>query len=468
MSFPRQGGQRAPRAPLAIVCLLLAATGPRLAAAIHADSGVDAGECQWAGVVHFGSTCTGTYLGDGLVVSAAHCDSPGSVKFGEFGRGGDGGLGWFSVKVLRDGASKKACKRHPSYDTAKDQGVDVMWCKLDPDDENYGKLANVPIVSPMIPTGCARDWLSNQVYNVHRCPGAGSTKFSCGDKGPEVFGVGVGCANAAVSGSTGCSMDDRKRYLLPGGRLVRQQNKHGDPTSLLVKDDLVGSGVMSGDSGGPLYIELPDGTWRQIGVLHSSGIGASYSALPPRLRWIEASSGRDITPCHQWSGGRYRYQGGCGGRYPLNPEAPPAAARWKASRGCSAGMPFAQLSLGECGTWGLGAGGKLGFKAAVEPNRRRRDLGVRSGLAVASFALGSKTTNLFENHGFKWQRSQCQVAKRAALGTRRAVKLTSRDGEDPCLGLGNSRRQAIPCTLAERRQKCNGGVRSSLRRNPRN
>jgi len=69
------------------------------AMAIHQDSGVDATECQWANTVHFGSTCTGTYLGDGLVVSAAHCSSPGSVKFGEYGKGGDGGLGWFNVKV---------------------------------------------------------------------------------------------------------------------------------------------------------------------------------------------------------------------------------------------------------------------------------------------------------------------------------------------------------------------------------
>jgi len=195
------------------------------------------------------------------------------------------------LQVAEDNQDNKLCLRHPQYDSGSDTGIDVMWCKLDTDDENYGRLATVPIISPMIPTGCARDWLSNQVYNIFRCPGSNS-KFSCNDKGPPVVGVGVGCANAAIAGSTGCSLDDTKRYLLPSGRLVRQENAKGDPTSLLVKDDVAGSGVMSGDSGGPLYVELPDGTWRQIGVLHSSGIGAHFSALPPRLRWIETTSGR--------------------------------------------------------------------------------------------------------------------------------------------------------------------------------
>jgi hypothetical protein len=179
--------------------LLTVALAP-WAAAIHQDSGVDSSECQWASVVHFGSTCTGFYLGDGVVVSAAHCDMPGSVRFSERGKGSfDDGS--FKVNVQEEGNGKK-CVRHPDYSGNGYKGPDIMYCILDSQDENYHRLDEIPIIYPMMPTGCERDWLSNQVYNVYKCP-EGASKWSC-ENGPEVVGVGVGCANAAVAGSTGC------------------------------------------------------------------------------------------------------------------------------------------------------------------------------------------------------------------------------------------------------------------------
>lgn len=369
--------------------------------AIHEDSGVDADECQWANVVHFGSTCTGTYLGDGVVVSAAHCDKPGSVKFGEYGKGGDGGLGWFSVDIDEDEEGDRRCFRHPDYVSIGAKGPDIMYCLLDIDDEDYSKLADVPIISPMMPTGCERDWLSNQVYNVHRCPGGGSSKWSCNDHGPPVVGVGVGCANAAIQGSTGCSLDDRKRYSDPEFKLVRQETHDQDPTSLYVYDSETGSGVMSGDSGGPLYVEMPDKTWRQIGVAHSSGINANYAALPNRLRWIENHSGRDITPCHTWQGGEYEWTGNCGGKYPLDPEDPPFAAQWDGNQGCSTGMNFATLALGECGTYG-----GVVDEVALPPG------GNGGGGDIDGFAIYRATHGLFDDSysTFHWQEIACRRA----------------------------------------------------------
>jgi len=57
-----------------------------------------------------------------------------------------------------------------------------------------------------------------------------------------------------------------------------------------------------GDSGGPAFVKLADGSWRVFGV-DSSGTGNSCGAgdlmalIHPEVPWIEQDSGVDITPC---------------------------------------------------------------------------------------------------------------------------------------------------------------------------
>ena len=94
------------------------------------------------------------------------------------------------------------------------------------------------------------------------------------------------------------------------------------PTSLVVGDTM--HGACFGDSGGPAYIKLPDGSWRVWGVTHGGlegavcGAQSDYMYTPAFVQWIEQQSGLDVTPCYDatgaWSPGPK-----CTG-FPMNPE----------------------------------------------------------------------------------------------------------------------------------------------------
>jgi MYXO-CTERM domain-containing protein len=84
-------------------------------------------------------------------------------------------------------------------------------------------------------------------------------------------------------------------------------------------------GEYFGDSGGPLYLHMPDGTWRLIGGDFSSpdwnNSGkprvSTYTSTPFHVAWAEMQSGIDITPCHDAKG--WNPTAACVGS-PVNPE----------------------------------------------------------------------------------------------------------------------------------------------------
>jgi hypothetical protein len=63
-----------------------------------------------------------------------------------------------------------------------------------------------------------------------------------------------------------------------------------------------------GDSGGPAYLELPDGSWRVFGATSGATTMAGcpqtgvWTMIHPYVPWIEETSGIDITPCHDADG----------------------------------------------------------------------------------------------------------------------------------------------------------------------
>jgi hypothetical protein len=64
--------------------------------------------------------------------------------------------------------------------------------------------------------------------------------------------------------------------------------------------------ICSGDSGGPAFVQLDDGSWRTFGIASTvvgdcGGYGA-HSMLAGAVAWIEWDSGIDITPCHAADG----------------------------------------------------------------------------------------------------------------------------------------------------------------------
>ena len=86
-------------------------------------------------------------------------------------------------------------------------------------------------------------------------------------------------------------------------------------------------GEYYGDSGGPLFFQMPDSTWRVIGVDYGSpsvieGSTAprvsTYKSVPYDVAWAEEASGIDLTPCHDASG--WNPTAACTG-FPISPGA---------------------------------------------------------------------------------------------------------------------------------------------------
>jgi hypothetical protein len=86
--------------------------------------------------------------------------------------------------------------------------------------------------------------------------------------------------------------------------------KHVAQTSIVSLLSLIGIGGMGtgadeGDSGGPAFVQLDDGTWRLLGIVSGGGGQGGvvqYVPAPVTVAWIEARSGIDITPCHAADG----------------------------------------------------------------------------------------------------------------------------------------------------------------------
>lgn len=319
------------RALLSTAMLSLTLAAP--ATAMDDDIATEAGTCQFPTAVRM-ALCSGVYVGHGLVLTAAHCVSSvheGSTRayFGE-----EPGDGVASVVVDH-------CVKHPDgqYDQTvfgEDSwdGVDLAFCVLSDEEA----IPDVPVVPPMVPTGCERDWLAHQVYE------SGTH--------PLVTAVGSGCADY-YNGGTECN-DGVKRYLAL--QLIQQVAHAGSPTQLQVErfgED--SSGLMSGDSGGPLFDVLPDGSWRLLGVFHGTTLDRGYyEAVPPYVHWIEAESGIDITPCHEFQNGDWVVAGSCAGELPLDTNE--AGASWGNACPSALGGGVIGITGGVCGGWPVNPG----------------------------------------------------------------------------------------------------------------
>ena len=79
----------------------------------------------------------------------------------------------------------------------------------------------------------------------------------------------------------------------------------------------------NGDSGGPAFVKLADGTWRAFGATSRGSqrcnAATIYTLIHPFVPWMERTSGIDITPCHD-ADGKWNPGPGCR-NFPMNPEA---------------------------------------------------------------------------------------------------------------------------------------------------
>jgi len=230
--------------------------------------GTAAAMCEWPSVVMIpGPGCSGTLVHPRVVMIAKHClrRTPNSVGFGENRTN-------FATTVP---ISK--CYRHPQ--------TDFGFCVLAAD------VTGVPIIPVMAP--CEQTELK---------------------VGAPIVEVGFGREAGQNTRSIGT-----KKWI--DGTLVS-----GGPTRTVV-DVTTGTqdGEYYGDSGGPVFLKMPDGTWRLIGndwtspPWNMSGTPriSTYTSVPYHVAWAEMQSGIDNTPCHDANGG-WKPGADCVGS-PINP-----------------------------------------------------------------------------------------------------------------------------------------------------
>jgi MYXO-CTERM domain-containing protein len=278
------------RTILSALCLLAVGCGsePRVDVAEFGApvvGGTLATGCQWPTTLYVRG-CTATLVHPKLVTLAAHClvggDAPNEVLFGE-----DAGRPERRIAV-------ETCTSYPNFVLGK---TDVAYCTL------ATEVRDVP-PTPII-MGCETDVL--QV-------GAELT----------LVGFGFTTANAVDKSNLKRWADVDIRRFVSGEKGL--EVGMGPATSCL------------GDSGGPLYAKLSDGTFRAVGAGSLTRIvdgecapPAFYTLLHKFVGWMETSSGIDLTPCHD-ADGTWNPGPDCGG---FATAADRSNGAW--ADGCSAG-----------------------------------------------------------------------------------------------------------------------------------
>lgn len=231
------------------------AAPPAQAEALTSDpaaivGGEPSGTCAWPSVVALqtGGLCSGTLVHPRIVAYAAHCGTFHSkVLFGE------------RVDMPAREVATVLCERNS--DLFAVSSMDFAYCLLaEPVDD-------IAITPPLF--GCDEELI---------------------EIGTPVTIVGFGDTTSEDPPSVG--------------------TKHEAQTQVVGYLSTVGIGGMgtgadSGDSGGPAFVELEDGSWWLLGIVSGGGGDGKtvqYVPAPKIVAWIEDRSGIDITPCHDGDG----------------------------------------------------------------------------------------------------------------------------------------------------------------------
>lgn len=244
--------------------------------------GTPVAACGWPTTVHLAG-CTGTLVSPDLVVFAAHCmffaggQGPDTADFGE------------TADAPARQVPTASCTMFPGWvPDATQFGNDVAFCTLSE------SVDDVPIVPILM--GCETDVLMPD---------------------QEITLVGFGVDDDLVLGTK------REVTTIVNGFEGTEINVGGS-----------GASACSGDSGGPAFVQLADGSWRVFGITSRGTTGnctdpSIYELIYDHVEWIETESGIDVTPCHG-SDGTWNPSAICEG-FPLTPSV--GDTSW--DRGCS-------------------------------------------------------------------------------------------------------------------------------------
>lgn len=284
-----------------------------------------------------GALCQGAHIGKGVVVTAAHCvdeasEMPAKILFGESYHQES------AAEIVYDGVE---CVVHPSWNDVSQDGVDLAVCFI----EDTG--LEVPAVVMTPPDGCEVSYLKHLLRNISSCESQGDA--DCYD---GILGVHVS------AGPDGVGADGPKQF--GASAVVRQTTWEGSPGMLY---SVVPGGdqqhLQSGDSGAPFFMQMPDDSWRFLGVHSGREAGKMYTqSTPPYGGFFEQAAAErgvtfDATPCHKlvFAHIGWEYSGGLGCVDALHVEAQQPNATWSAE--CSNSADFGGGADG-CGGWFYG------------------------------------------------------------------------------------------------------------------
>lgn len=231
------------------------------------------------------SLCTGTLVHPRVIAYAAHCGRLQVATMGESGQGG----------ALRS-ISK----------TQTNSGFNIN--KLD------------------TPEGEPQDW----AFALLKEPVNGVPIIPFASKG-EYREIMAGQAPIAMAG-----FGHRGGHLGASSQMMWTRSRIGETCHGWLQAGRDTKNACPGDSGGPLLAQLPDKSWRVVGIASTlygetqdgkanCGKPSSYNhyarVRPEMLRWFEKNTGLDLTPCYDVDGNEDK-SSACSGFFAGDPSSP--------------------------------------------------------------------------------------------------------------------------------------------------